>query len=45
MYGKKNTDTRWIFEIKNEQFEYSTKIKLQITVSVSFVLVDVEIFK
>ena len=22
MYGKKNTDKRWIFEIKNDQFEY-----------------------
>jgi len=33
-----------MFEIQNYQFEYSAKIKLQITMSVSFVLVDVEIF-
>jgi len=45
MYGKKNTDKGWIFEIQNYQFKYSTKIKLQITMSVSIVLVDVEIFK
>ena len=45
MYKKKNTDKGWIFEIQNYQFEYSTKIKLQITISVSFILVDEEIFK
>jgi len=45
MYGKKYTDKGWIFETQNYQFEYSTKIKLQITMSVSFVFVDVEIFK
>ena len=44
-YGKKTTYKGRIFEFQKHRFVYSTKSKLQITMSVSFVLVDVEIFK